>query len=67
MNASAIPDSLLQQISNGATRPGDAVSVTMLRKALDLQAVQAAQLIASVAQSLPDPAARIGRHIDIKA
>lgn len=67
MDISSIPSSLLQQISNGATENGDAVTVSMLRKAMDMQASQAAQLIDSVAQSMPDPGARLGQQIDIKA
>lgn len=67
MDIAAIPSSLLQQINNTATRTGDAVSVTMMRKALDIQTAQAAQLIDSVAQSLPDPGGRVGQHIDTRA
>jgi len=67
MTISGIPDSLLQQISNSATRPGDAVAVTMMRKALDIQASQATQLIQSVSQSSPDPSSRLGGNIDIRA
>ncbi len=66
MNISAIPDSLLQQIGNGATQNGDAVTVSVMRKALDIQSSQAAQLIESVAQSVPDPSATLGRNIDVK-
>lgn len=67
MNISGIPDSLLQQIGNGATQSGDAVTVSVMRKALDIQASQAAQLIDSVAQSMPDPSSTLGRNIDVKA
>ncbi len=67
VNISSIPDSLLQQINNSATQSGDAVSVSVMRKALDIQASQAAQLIESVAKSMPDPAARLGQHIDVRA
>ena len=66
MTISGIPDSLLQQINNSATRPGDAVAVTMMRKALDIQASQAAQLIQSVNQSTPDRSSRLGSNIDIR-
>ena len=67
MNISAIPNSLLQQIGNGATQSGDAVTVSVMRKALDIQSSQAAQLIDSVAKSMPDPSATLGRNIDVKA
>lgn len=67
MTISGIPDSLLQQINNSATRPGDAVAVTMMRKALDIQASQATQLIQSVNQSTPNPSSRLGGNIDIRA
>lgn len=67
MDVSGISPSLLQQISNGATGNGDAVTVSVMRKALDIQSSQAAQLIESVAQSMPDPAARLGQRIDVRA
>ena len=67
MTISAIPDSLFQQISNGATQNGDAVTVSVMRKALDIQSSQAAQLIESVAQSMPDPSSTLGHNIDVKA
>lgn len=67
MDISAISSSTLQQINNSATRTGDAVSIKMMRKALDIQSSQATQLIDSVAQSVPDPSSRLGRHIDVRA
>lgn len=67
MELNALPDALLQQIAGGATQTGDAVAISVLRKALDLQAAQAGQLIAAVAASVPDPDNRIGRHIDVRA
>jgi len=66
MNVSAISDSLLQQINNSATRPGDAVSISVARKAMDIQASQATQLIESVARSMPSPGGSLGQNIDIK-
>jgi len=66
MDVSAVSNSLLQQIGNSATRTGDAVSVTMMRKALDIQSSQATQLIESVAKSMPDPGSRLGQNIDIR-
>ena len=67
MNISAIPDSLLQSISNSSTQNGDAVTISVMRKALDAQASQATQLIESVAQSMPDPAGSLGHNINVKA
>ena len=67
MDISAISSSLLQHISNSATQNGDAVTVSVMRKAMDIQAAQATQLIESVAQSMPDPAARVGQNINVKA
>jgi hypothetical protein len=67
MDVSGISGSLLQQIGNGATQSGDAVTISVMRKAMDIQAAQATQLIESVAQSMPDPASRVGRNINVKA
>ena len=66
MDISGVSNSLLQQISNGATQAGDAVSIKMLRKSLDIQASQATRLIESVAKSMPESGGRLGQHIDIK-
>jgi hypothetical protein len=66
MVISGISSSLLQQINNGATQTGDAVSIKMMREALDIQSAQAAQLINSVAEGVPAPAKGSGQHIDIK-
>ena len=67
MDVSGISGSLLQQIGNGATQSGDAVTISVMRKAMDIQAAQATQLIESVAQSMPDPASRVGQNINVKA
>ena len=67
MDISAISSSLLQNISNSASQTGDAVTVSVMRKAMDIQSAQAAQLIESVTQSMPDPAVRVGQNIDVKA
>lgn len=67
MDVSGISGSLLQQIGNGATQSGDTVTISVMRKAMDIQAAQATQLIESVAQSMPDPASRVGRNINVKA
>lgn len=67
MDISAISSSLLQQIGNSATASGDAVTVSVMRKALDIQSAQAAQMIESLSSPRPDPAGRVGRHLDIRA
>ena len=67
MDISAVSNSLLQQIGNSATQTGDAVSVSLMRKARDIQSSQATQLIESVARSMPDPGTRLGSIIDVKA
>ena len=66
MDISAISSSLLQQIGNSATQNGDAVTISVMRKALDIQASQAQQLIQSVDQSVPKPAGHLGQNIDIR-
>ena len=65
MDISGISGSLLQQINNGAAQNGDGVAIAMMRKALDIQASQAGQLIQSAAQSMPDAGANLGQNIDI--
>ena len=45
----------------------DAVGITVQRKAMDIQASQANQLIQSVAKSMPQPQGNIGRNIDVFA
>lgn len=45
----------------------DAVSILMLRKALDMQQSTAAQLIASLPVAPPVPDATLGRSIDTYA
>lgn len=67
MDISGISSSLLQHISNGSTQTGDAVTVSVMRKAMDIQASQATQLIESVAKSLPNPSSRIGQNINVRA
>ena len=46
---------------------GDAVGVLVQRKAMDIQQAQAAQLINSVAQSVPKPQGNIGQNINVRA
>lgn len=69
MDISGISNGLLQRIGNGATQNGDAVTIAVLRKALDLQSAQGAQatqLIEAAAQAAPDPAAQLGQQIDLR-
>lgn len=66
MDISSIPSSLVQNIANNATQTGDAVSISVMRKAMDLQGQQAMQLIESVAKSAPQPGVS-GGHIDTYA
>jgi hypothetical protein len=66
MDISGVSNSLVQQIGNSSTQVGDAISIKMLRKSLDIQASQATRLIESVAKSMPESGSRLGRHIDIR-
>lgn len=57
-----ISASVLDQYSS---RTGDAVTISVMKKALDMQASTAAQLI----QSVPAPSApsgNVGQHINVK-
>ena len=60
---------LAPAVSVSQVQAGDAISILMLRKVLDMQQVSAAQLIASVpaAAQTPDPDATRGRSVDIYA
>jgi hypothetical protein len=54
-------------LASTAMSNGDAVTVSVMKKAMDIQATSAAQLISSVAQStqaLPD---NLGRNINVTA
>ena len=69
MELSGISSATLASISGTSTRNGDAVAISVLKKAMDIQASSAAQLIASAQSSAPaspDPASSLGRHIDVK-
>jgi hypothetical protein len=48
-------------------RVGDAVSTLVFKKALDLQAHNAAQLLAALPQSAPVNPSHLGQHIDVRA
>lgn len=70
MDISGVSSSLMQHIANGATQTGDAVSISVMKKALDIQAQQSAELIASVQQTAPAPqqkASVVGGSIDTYA
>lgn len=66
MDISGISSASLQAIAGTSTQNGDAVSISVLKKAMDLQAAQASQLIQSVTQSTSPPELS-GQHIDIYA
>ena len=74
MDISGISFTSVQSAASQA-QPNDAVSIKMLKKAMDIQESQAQQLIASVAQSVPTPQSsaqslpqgQLGQNIDIKA
>ena len=54
-------------LASTAMHNGDAVTVSVMKKAMDIQATSAAQLIESVAQSsqsLPD---NLGRNLNVTA
>lgn len=71
MDISGVSSSLMQHIANGATQTGDAVSISVMKKALDIQAQQSSQLIESAVQSAPEPkqnnASVVGGNIDVYA
>jgi hypothetical protein len=66
MNITGISSGLLQQIAGSSTQTGDAVTVTVMRKAMDIQAQQAAQLIDSVQQVGPAAGAGPGQSVDVR-
>lgn len=55
---------MLRQISQDATVNGDAVSVKVLRKAMDIQSEQALALIEAAAQVAPQAGQGPGQLID---
>ncbi|AVZ79212.1 putative motility protein [Zoogloeaceae bacteirum Par-f-2] len=59
-SAASIASSLSQ------ARVADAVSTLVLKKALALQAQQAAQLIAALPQTAPSAPAHLGQNIDVR-
>lgn len=69
MDISGVSNSMLQSIANTSTQNGDAVTVSVMKKALDVQEQQAAQMIESVKDSAPkqSEAKVIGGIVDVKA
>jgi len=67
MDISAVTPALLRHIDNQSTQTGDAVTVSVMRKAMDIQSQQAAALIESAAQAVPRPQAGPGQLIDVHA
>ncbi len=53
MDISGVSPSLVA--AAGAVQTGDAVAISVQKKAMDIQAAQAQQLIQSVAESVPEP------------
>ena len=66
MNISGVSAAVIQSIASNATVNNDAVVTSVLKKAMDIQASQAAQLIASVQQTMPAQG-NPGQNIDILA
>ncbi len=69
MDISSIANTTITSIANSATRSGDAVAVSVQKKAMDIQAQSAMQLInsaAAVNQSLNATAGRLGANLDVK-
>lgn len=69
MDLSGVSPATLAAISGTSTRSGDAVTIKVLKKAMDIQASNAAQLIASVQASAPprpDPGSALGQNIDVR-
>lgn len=66
MNTSAISSAMIQSIAGNAVQNGDAVVISVMKKAMDIQSSQASQLIESVAQSVPQTG-KLGSNIDIFA
>lgn len=67
MDINRISSGSLARIGNSATQNGDAVTISVMRKALDIQAQQALSLIESAKASAPAPKTGPGQHIDVYA
>jgi len=60
MNINSIASEAVSQ--NVSQKTGDAVGVTVARKAMDIQATQAAQLISSVSKTEPHLGNNVNTH-----
>jgi len=70
MDISSLSSAAITSIANSATQNGDAVAITMQKKAMDIQADAAMQLIASAASVQTSPAAtggNLGVNVNVKA
>ncbi len=66
MDINSIASGVITQ--NKMQKTGDAVGVTVARKAMDIQASQATQLINSVKESSPPPSEpHLGNNINVRA
>jgi len=54
---------------NGQARVGDAVGITVMKKAMDIQSSSAAQLVSSVSDAAAKPASEshLGNQVDLRA
>ncbi len=69
MDISSISSTAITSIANSATRNGDAVAITMQKKAMDIQSDAAMQLIASAASvqtSANTPVGSLGANVNVK-
>jgi hypothetical protein len=69
MDINNLTSSAQSYASAPGTRTGDAVAVLNLKKALDVQAENAVQLIEAASEASPpaDPDSSLGRNIDVRA
>jgi len=70
MDIAGVSSSTMASISNSSTRTGDAVAISVQKKAMDIQAQAAGQLIesaAAVSESISESAGRLGANLDVKA
>lgn len=66
MDINSISSGVVAQ--NAAQKTGDAVGVTVAKKAMDIQSSQASQLIESVKESSPPPSEpHLGNNINVTA
>ena len=67
MDFNGISSATMTAIAGNSTRNGDAVAISVLKKAMDAQASQAQQMIAAVPKSAPDADSLVGQNIDVRA